>query len=121
MNDNLTRDQLDALTQIGSARKPERPSACVARNIKTLAGLKYVRYEKNGGVSLTEKGQETLFISRCIAGLRAVANDSSTRLDADVARFLTRKGHIAESGSPKILALTQRGKESLADMDATGM
>jgi hypothetical protein len=121
MNDNLTLDQFDALAQIGSARKSERPSACVARNIKTLAGLKYVRYEKNGGVSLTEKGQETLFIRRCIAGMRAVANDSSAKLDADVVRFLTRKGHIAQSGSLNGLELTQRGKESLADMDATGM
>lgn len=120
MNDNLTRDQLDALTQIGSPRKPERPSACVTRNLKTLAGLKYVRYEKHGGVSLTEKGQETLFIRSCIAGLRAVANDPSAKLEADVTRFLIKKGHIAENQASDGLALTQRGKESLADMDATG-
>lgn len=120
MNDSLTRDQLDALAQIGSPRKPDRPSACVSRNLKTLAGLKYVRYEKNGGVSLTEKGQETLFINRCIQGLRAVANDSAAKLDADIARFLTRKGHISERGTAPGLELTQRGKESLADMNAKG-
>jgi hypothetical protein len=119
VDDSLTIDEFDALAQISHARKRERPSACVARNTKRLAGLKYISYGKDGQLALTEKGQQTLFLKRCIDGLRAVANDPLAALEADVATFLSRKGHIAPRASTEGFDITQRGRDSLADIDST--
>lgn len=119
MNDSLTKDEFDALAQISRAKKHERASACVARNAKRLAGLKYVAYAKDGQLALTEKGRQTLFVKRCIDGLRAVANDALATLDADVATFLSKKGHITPRASADGFDITPRGRESLADIDST--
>ena len=118
MNDRLTIDEFDALEQISKASKRERPTACVARNTKRLAGLKYVSYGKDGHLAITEKGTQTLFVKNCIDGLRAVARDPHTRLRADVATFLGKKGHITPRPSADGFDLTQRGRESLADIDS---
>jgi hypothetical protein len=118
MDDSLTIDEFDALAQIGTARKRERVSACVARNAKRLSGLKYVTHGKDGELALTEKGKQTLFVRRCIDGLRAVSHDPLTALDADVATFLSKKGHITPKVSPGGFDITQRGRESLADIDS---
>lgn len=118
VENSLTKDQLDALAQIGQSKKHERPSACVARNAKTLAGLKYVTHGKDGRFALTDKGQQTLFVRRCIDGLRAVANDGLAVLDPDVAAFLNRKGHIAPRASDAGYDITRRGIESLQDIDS---
>jgi hypothetical protein len=118
VDDRLTKDEFEALAQISRAKKGERVSACVARNAKRLAGLKYIAYGKDGQLVLTEKGQQTLFIKRCIDGLRAVADDPLATLDADVAMFLSKKGHIAPRASADGFDITQRGRESLADIDA---
>ena len=120
VEDGLSKDQLDALAQISRAKKNERTSACVARNAKTLTGLKYVRHEKDGHLALTDKGRQTLFVRRCIDGLRDVANDGAAALDADVATFLIRKGHIAPKESSAGFDITQRGSDSLKDIDASG-
>lgn len=120
MNDSLTKDEYDALEQIRKLPRGERPSACVARNTKRLSGLKYVAFAKDGCLALTEKGQQTLFIRRCIEGLRAIATDPLASLEADVATFLGKKGHIAPSVSSDGFDITQRGRESLADIEATG-
>jgi hypothetical protein len=120
MDDSLTKDEFDALLQISRAKKLERVSACVARNTKRLIGLKYITHGKDGQLALTEKGQQTLFVRRCIDGLRAIANDPLARLDADVATFLSRKGHIAPRVPAAGFDITQRGQESLADIDSTG-
>jgi hypothetical protein len=117
VDDSLTKDEFDALAQISRAKKHERPSACVARNAKRLAGLKYITQGKEG-FALTEKGQLTLFIKRCIDGLRAIANDPLTRIDTDVATFLSKKGHIAPRTPDAGFDITQRGRESLADIDS---
>jgi hypothetical protein len=119
VEDSLSIDQLEALAQIGRAKKHERPSACVARNAKTLTGLKYITHRKDGQLVLTEKGQQTLFVRRCIEGLRAIAGNPLAPLDADVAAFLNRKGHIAPKEASKGFEITQRGMESLKDIDAT--
>jgi hypothetical protein len=119
VDDSLTLDQLEALAQISRANRHERVSACVARNAKTLTGLKYAAYGKDKQLALTEKGQQTLFVRRCIDGLRAVASDPTTTLDADVATFLSKKGHITPNAGTEGFAITQRGRESLADIDAT--
>lgn len=123
MEDSLTKDEYEALAQIRQAKKGVRPSACVTRNAKKLIGLKYVTSSKDGTWTLTEKGQQTLFVKRCIDGLRAVANaavvaNAPAALDADVATFLNKKGLIAPKTDAKGFDLTERGRESLADIDA---
>jgi len=118
VDDRLTKDEFDALLQISRAKRHERPSACVARNAKRLAGLKYITNGREG-FALTDKGQQTLFVKRCIDGLRAIANDPLAALDADVGTFLNRKGHIAPRSPDAGFDITQRGRESLADIDST--
>jgi Mn-dependent DtxR family transcriptional regulator len=117
MNDKLTIDELEALRQISKARKHERPSACVARNAKRLSGQKFITYAKDGGLTLTDKGRQTLFVTDCIDGLRAIEADPLAKLDAGVVAFLDKKGHIekrAEGG----FELSQKGRESLDDIEA---
>lgn len=123
MNDNLTKDEYEALVQIKKARKGERPSACVARNAKALIGLKYITHGKDGAFMLTEKGQQTLFVKRCIDGMRAVATAAVTatapaKLDADVTAFLSKKGLIAPHAEGEGFSLTERGRETLADIES---
>jgi len=118
MNDVLTRDEFDALGQIGSGPQHGRVSACVARNTKRLIGLKYISHERNGTLSLTDKGKQTLFIRNCIDGLRAVANDPGAKLAADVAMFLGKKGHISPRAGGDGFDITEKGRESLADIDS---
>lgn len=119
MNHRLTKDEFDALGQISKAPKFARASACVARNAKRLTGLKYLAYGKDGSLSLTEKGQQTLFVRNCIDGLRAVATDPLARLEADVVTFLSKKGYISPAAVPGGFDITPRGQECLADIDAT--
>jgi hypothetical protein len=118
MNDKLTLDEFDALAQIGKLSKKSKPSACISRNVKRLAGLKYVTYRKDGALELTEKGRQTLFVKSCIDGLRAVSSDPHAPLDSEVVVFLNKKGHIASSPSDSGYVLTQRGSETLADIEA---
>lgn len=120
MNNRLTTDEYDALRQVAQGSKQERVSACVARNTKRLTGLKYMAYGKDNRLKLTEKGQQTLFLKRCIDALRAVAAGTVVAIDADVAGFLLKKGHIAPGAAPNQFDITQRGQESLADIDTTG-
>lgn len=117
MEDRLSADEFDALEEVAAAPKQERPSARVARNAKRLSGLKYIAYGRNGALSLTEKGEQTLFIKHCIDGLRAVAADPLAALPPDVAAFLGKKGHIARRDGADGYQATQRGLESLADID----
>ena len=119
-NEKLTTDEYDALRQVAQGRRQERVSACIARNTKRLTGLKYMAYGKDNRLTLTEKGEQTLFLKRCIDALRAVSDGSATALDADVAGFLLKKGHIAPGAAPQQYEITQRGEESLADIDAVG-
>ena len=72
---------------------------------------------------LTEKGQQTLFVKRCIDGLRtmaasAVATAAPAKLEGDVAAFLSRKGLIAPRTAGEGFELTARGRESLADIES---
>jgi hypothetical protein len=116
-NEKLTGDEYDALEWIRGGTRGDRVNACVGRNAKRLSGLKLVQFAKNGSLALTEKGQEVLFLRRCVLALRALDADPATALDADVAQFLSRKSHIglrAEGG----YELTARGRESLADISA---
>ncbi len=119
MNDALTADEYDALGQIGKGQKQGRASACVARNAKRLSGLKYIAYAKDGSLSLSEKGQQVLFIRNCIDGLRAVSIDPLAPLAKDVATFLGKKGHIAADAASGGYAITRKGLESLADIDTS--
>jgi hypothetical protein len=116
-NEKLTGDEYDALEFIRRGARTDRVNACVGRNAKRLSGLKLVQYAKNGALSLTAKGQEVLFLRRCVVALRALEQDPASALDEDVVQFLSRKSHIAalEGGGYE---LTERGRESLADISS---
>lgn len=120
MNDVLTIDEYAALSEILAGPKGNRPSACVARNTKRLIGLKYAVHEKSGRLILTEKGRQTLFVKNCVDGLRAVSKDPAARLEAGVLTFLEKKGHVTRNAATGVLDLTQRGRETIADIDGSG-
>ena len=119
MDDGLTNDEYDALGQIAVTTRTWRPSACIARNAKRLAGLKFVSYAKDGSLLLTDKGTQTLFVHSCINGLRAIASDPLAPLSAEVKMFLAKKGHLVPREQDGGFVLTQRGQESLADIEKT--
>lgn len=116
-NDQLTTDEYDALEFIRRGAKHDRFNACVGRNAKKLGGLKLVQYGRDGSVALTDKGQEVLFLRRCVDALQALADDPKAEVGADVMQFLGRKSHIAERAEGGF-ALTDKGRESLADIAA---
>lgn len=116
-NEKLTTDEYDALEHILRGARHDRVNACVGRNAKRLSGLKLVQYSKDGSVALTDKGQQLLFLRRCIVGLRAVAADPAAPLEADVAVFLGKKSHIAARDAGGF-DITAKGRESLADIEA---
>lgn len=117
MNKDLSTDEYAALFEILKSPIIGRPSACVARNAKRLAGLKFIAYEKSGKLALTEKGRQTLFVKQCVDGLRAIATDPKTPLDTGVLTFLEKKGHLVRNVITGVLELTPRGRETLADID----
>ena len=116
-NEKLTTDEYDALGHVQRGAAHDRVNACVGRNAKRLSGLKMIQYAKDGRVALTEKGQQVLFLRRCISALRAVAADPAAPIDADVAAFLGKKSHLVprEAGG---FDVTDKGRESLADIEA---
>lgn len=116
-NEKLTTDEYDALGHIERGAVHDRVNACVGRNAKRLSGLKMIEYARDGRVALTEKGRQVLFLRRCISAMRGVLADPGFKVDADVAQFLQKKSHIAalEEGG---FAITERGRESLADIEA---
>lgn len=114
-NDKLTTDEYDALELVRQGGKQNLATACVGRNTKRLCGIKLMSLGRDKRLTLTEKGEEVLFLRRCVTGLRAVEQDPMAALDDDVLRFLSRKSHLApraEGGH----ALTDKGRESLADI-----
>lgn len=114
-NEKLTTDEYDALEQVRRGVRRDTASACVGRNAKRLSGLKMIEYGRDGRILLTEKGQEVLFLRRCVQAMRALAADPQAEVGADVLQFLGRKSHVAplESGG---YVLTEKGKESLEDI-----
>lgn len=120
-NEKLTTDEYDALEQVARGIKTERPSACVARNAKRLSGLKLLSYARDGRLSITEKAQQLLFLRRCIMGLRAVAADPLTKLESDVAYFLGKKAHIVARADGEGHDISDKGRDSLADIDTLGL
>ena len=111
----LGKDEYDALTQIAAGIRG-RPNACVARNVKRLAGLKFVAYAKDGSLSLTEKGEQTLFIHACINGLRAIAENPLAALAPEVKMFLGKKGHMVPRAGADPRAARSRAKNSQLDV-----
>jgi hypothetical protein len=116
MNDALSIDEYAALKEILASPKGSRPSACVARNTKRLSGLKYITHEKSGKLVLTDKGRQTLFVKSCVDGLHSLAANPVAQVDAGVLLFLEKKGHVVRN-SAGALELTQRGRETLVDID----
>ena len=116
-NEKLTGDEYDALGHIERGAAHDRVNACVGRNAKRLSGLKMIEYAKDGRVALTEKGRQMLFLRRCISGLRGLLADPAFALDADIAVFLDKKSHIVALDAGRY-GITDKGRESLADIDA---
>ena len=116
MNNALSRDEYDALAQVTKMARGAKPSACIARNAKKLVGINLLSPRRDGTYALTDKGEEALFVNRCVRGLRAIADDPSIRLDTDVATFLGRKGHIAPSAVAGYFEVTDKGRDCLADI-----
>lgn len=116
-NEKLTTDEYDALDMIRRGAGHDRVNACVGRNAKRLSGIKLIKYERSGKVELTPKGQEVLFLRRCVETLRALAADPAAEVATDVQLFLGKKSHIAplDGGG---FALTDKGRESLADIES---
>ncbi len=117
MNNRLTRDEFDALAQVSKMARTAKPSACVARNAKKLVGIKLLVPRRDGSYELTDKGIEAIFVNRCVRGLHALADDATTRLDAEVATFLGRKGHIVATGTAGKFEITAKGRECLIDIE----
>jgi hypothetical protein len=118
MKHKLSIDEYEALEQVSKLPKMTKPSICINRNVKRLTGIKLVAYRKDGGLELTETGREALFIKQCIDGLRAVAADPGCHLSDQVATFLGKKGHIVIDAASGLAEISERGRESLADIDA---
>lgn len=116
MNNGLSRDEHDALAQVSKMARGAKPSACIARNAKKLVGIKLLSARRDGTYALTDKGEEALFLNRCVRGLRALADDATTRLDTDVATFLGRKAHIVATADAGHFEVTAKGREILADI-----
>jgi len=117
MDHHLSKDEFDALEEIGKAAKEAKYSACVGRNSKRLVGIKFLSHRKDGTFQLTEKGLEAMFVKQCIAALRALAADPTARIDPKVAVFLGRKGYAAPAAAPGLFDITPRGRECLVDID----
>jgi hypothetical protein len=115
--DKLTTDEYDALEHIMRGAGHDRVNACVGRNAKKLAGLKLIAYAKTGTVALTEKGQQLLFVRRCIEALRALAAEPGAAVEPDVVQFLSRKSHIVPRAGGGF-EVTDKGHGSLADIAA---
>ncbi|MFC0252516.1 hypothetical protein [Massilia consociata] len=114
-NEQLTTDEYDALELVRRGTRRDTATACVGRNAKRLSGLKMLEFARDGRILLTEKGQQALFLRRCVQTLAALSSDPQAPVDADVARFLSIKAHIVplEAGG---YGLTDKGRESLADI-----
>lgn len=115
MNAPLTGDEFDALELLRRGGKSIRSNPCIGRNAKRLSGLKLVRL-RGEVAELTDKGQEALFLKRCVTALRALAQDPMHAVEADVAGFLLRKSHVAERAGGGF-DVTPKGRETIADMD----
>lgn len=119
MNQNLSIDEYDALEQITKLARGARPSACIARNSKRLVGIKLIAHKRDGSFELTDNGKQVLFIKQCIDGLRAITADPDCKLSGPVATFLGKKAHIEVDAASGKQMITARGRECLADIEAT--
>lgn len=117
-NEKLSTDEFNALLEIARGIQG-KPSACVGRNSKRLSGIKLIKFERTGRIILTDAGKERLFLRRCVLALKALVDQPGAPVDADVAMFLGKKSHIAEVDG--VLTITDKGRESLADIEAHGI
>jgi hypothetical protein len=119
MNQNLSIDEYDALEQITKLPRGARPNACISRNSKRLVGIKLIAHKRDGSFELTDNGRQVLFIKQCIDGLRAIAADPDFVLSGPVATFLGKKAHVEVDAASGKNVITERGRECLADIEAT--
>lgn len=117
MNDTLSPDELEALVEIGPGASSKKVTPKVAKHAKHLLALKLITFVRGGRVTITDSGRQTLFLKRCIDGLRKIATNPEALLHQEVLTFLAKKGHITtriEGG----YSITVKGQETLADIDA---
>ncbi len=116
MNETLSPDELEALVEIGPGPSSKKVTPKVAKHAKHLIALKLITFVRGGRVTITDAGRQTLFLKRCIDGLRKIATNPDALLHQEVLTFLAQKGHVsvrAEGG----YSITQKGQETLADID----
>ena len=118
MSHKLSADEYEALEQMSKLPKGGKPSHCINRNAKRLAGIKLFAWRKDGSLELSEAGRQMLFLKQCIDGLRAIANNPASPLAEPVVFFLAKKGHILIDATSGQIEITTRGRESLADIEA---
>lgn len=118
-NEKFTQDEYDALYEVKRGIKGDRVSACVGRNTKRLSGLKLISIAHNGRISLTDKGEQTIFLRRCVQALSALSEQAGVAIDADVALFLGKKSHIIERADGGF-EISDKGRESLEDIIRQG-
>ncbi|WP_028456374.1 hypothetical protein [Chitinilyticum litopenaei] len=116
-NEALSTDALEALAEVARGLKSRRLSPRVFKHIKQLTGLKYTQYGRSGIPEVTEKGVQTLFLKSCIDALRLLARKPDAVVDPRALAFLLHKGHV-EAQADGSHAVTTKGLESLADIDA---
>ncbi|WP_342117286.1 hypothetical protein [Pseudoduganella sp. OTU4001] len=117
-NEKLSTDEFNALLEIARGIQG-KPSACVGRNSKRLSGIKLIKFERTGRIILTDAGKERLFLRRCVLALKALVDQPGAAIEADVAMFLGKKSHIVEVDG--VVTITDKGRESLADIEAHGI
>ncbi len=117
MNETLSADELEALVEIGPGPSSKKVTPKVAKHAKHLLALKLITFVRDGRVTITDAGRQTLFQKQCIDGLRKIAINPEALLHQEVLTFLARKGHITtrEEGG---YSITAKGQETLADIDA---
>ena len=119
MNDALTTEGFEALEEIARGLKSRKVSPCVAKHSKHLYGLKFIAYGRNGQLTITDAGRDALFLKDCIDALRAITTNPLAKLRSDVVAFLGKKGHITPNTQSGGFDITEKGRESLADIEAT--
>lgn len=121
-NQKLSVDEYDALDEVRRGLKVgERVSACIGRNTKRLSGIKMISIARNGLITITDNGKQALFLRRCILALRAIAAGEAVTMGQDVEVFLGKKSHIVARATGDGFDITEKGRESLADIEAQGM
>ncbi|QLG88976.1 hypothetical protein HQ393_12420 [Chitinibacter bivalviorum] len=119
MRIKLSKDEMDALKEVGRGLKTTRLSHKIFKNVKALTGQKLAAYERKTGIlQITPLGKEFIFMTLCIDSLRLLKIDPTVKINGEALAFLLRKGHVEIREAEVGHFITQKGEESLADIDS---